>query len=222
MLEGEVRPVDLILDDTGQVVVNNVHVGAGRAGQPPRRPLEGAARLHRRRQAQPRPDRLPDRRPPGRLQAAAAAPARRGRRRGRQRPRPARADGRGRQRHQRRRRRRADPRGGPRGRAHRRDGQPAVGPAGQDRVRRPGGPRPPTPSATTCSRCAGPGCPCPARSSTAPRTARSPDRSGSAPGGSSPRRTRWCCPSASATSTSPGPDGLEPSAPAGQGRRTRA
>jgi diacylglycerol kinase (ATP) len=29
VLEGEVRPVDLILDDTGQVVVNNVHVGAG-------------------------------------------------------------------------------------------------------------------------------------------------------------------------------------------------
>jgi diacylglycerol kinase (ATP) len=29
VLEGEVRRVDLILDDTGQVVVNNVHVGAG-------------------------------------------------------------------------------------------------------------------------------------------------------------------------------------------------
>ena len=37
-------------------------------------------------------------------------------------------------------------------------------------------------------------CRCRARSSTAPRTARSPARSGSAPGGWSRRRTRWCCP----------------------------
>ncbi len=29
VLDGEVRPVDLLLDDTGQIVVNNVHVGAG-------------------------------------------------------------------------------------------------------------------------------------------------------------------------------------------------
>ena len=29
VLEGEVRPVDVLLDDTGRVVVNNVHVGAG-------------------------------------------------------------------------------------------------------------------------------------------------------------------------------------------------
>jgi diacylglycerol kinase (ATP) len=29
VLEGEVRPVDVMVDDTGQVVVNNVHVGAG-------------------------------------------------------------------------------------------------------------------------------------------------------------------------------------------------
>lgn len=29
VLEGEVRPVDLLVDDTGSIVVNNVHVGAG-------------------------------------------------------------------------------------------------------------------------------------------------------------------------------------------------
>ena len=29
MLEGEPRPVDLIVDETGEIVVNNVHVGAG-------------------------------------------------------------------------------------------------------------------------------------------------------------------------------------------------
>jgi len=29
VLEGEARPVDLLVDETGQVVVNNVHVGAG-------------------------------------------------------------------------------------------------------------------------------------------------------------------------------------------------
>ena len=32
--------MDLIVDELGEVVVNNVHVGAGAAGQPPRRPLE--------------------------------------------------------------------------------------------------------------------------------------------------------------------------------------
>ena len=59
---GEVRPMDLVVDEVGEVVVNSVHVGAGRQRQPPRRPLEGAARLGRGRQGQPRQARLPDRR----------------------------------------------------------------------------------------------------------------------------------------------------------------
>ena len=62
VLEGEVRPVDLIVDDTGQVVVNNVHVGAGAQASRRGARWKDAARLDRGRQGQPRPDRLPDRR----------------------------------------------------------------------------------------------------------------------------------------------------------------
>ena len=47
LVEGEVRPVDLVVDELGGVVVNHVHVGAERAGQPARHPLEGAARQGR-------------------------------------------------------------------------------------------------------------------------------------------------------------------------------
>ena len=40
-VEGEVRPVDLIVDEVGEIVVNNVHVGAGAQASRTRRPLEG-------------------------------------------------------------------------------------------------------------------------------------------------------------------------------------
>ena len=73
VLEGEVRRVDLILDDTGQVVVNNVHVGAG--AQASRRGARWKERLGSIGvgQAQPGPHRLPDRRRPGGVQAAASS-----------------------------------------------------------------------------------------------------------------------------------------------------
>ena len=44
VLEGEVRPVDLIVDETGEVVVNNVHVGA--SAQASRRGHRWKKRLH--------------------------------------------------------------------------------------------------------------------------------------------------------------------------------
>ena len=34
VVDGEARQIDLIVDEAGEVVVNNVHVGAGAAGQP--------------------------------------------------------------------------------------------------------------------------------------------------------------------------------------------
>ena len=153
-LAGEVRPMDLIVDELGEVVVNNVHVGAGAQASRRGAALEGAARLDRRRQGQPRQARLPDRRGAGGLQPAERAAARRGGRRGRHRPRPAGADGRGRQRRPRRRRHRAHPRGRPRGRQGRRDDLP------RRRRRWPGSATPSTcgaastTSATTCSTCA--------------------------------------------------------------------
>jgi diacylglycerol kinase (ATP) len=45
LLEGQVRPMDLIVDELGEVVVNNVHVGAG--AQASRRGARWKARLHR-------------------------------------------------------------------------------------------------------------------------------------------------------------------------------
>ena len=99
VLEGEVRRVDLILDDTGQVVVNNVHVGAG--AQASRRGARWKERLGSIGVGKVNLGRIGY--PIGAVQAAfkppAAPPARRGRRRGRQRPRPARAHGGDRQRH---------------------------------------------------------------------------------------------------------------------------
>ncbi len=44
VLEGEVRPVDLIVDETGEVVVNNVHVGTG--AQASRKGHRWKRRLH--------------------------------------------------------------------------------------------------------------------------------------------------------------------------------
>ena len=44
VLEGEPRPVDLIVDETGEIVVNNVHVGAG--AQASRRGHRWKHRLH--------------------------------------------------------------------------------------------------------------------------------------------------------------------------------
>ena len=62
LVEGEVRPVDLIVDELGEVVVNHVHVGAG--AQASRRGARWKERLGKvgYRQAQPRQARLPDRR----------------------------------------------------------------------------------------------------------------------------------------------------------------
>ena len=56
-----VRPMDLIVDEVGEVVVNSVHVGAGAKASRRGAPLEGAARLDRGRQGQPRQAGLPDR-----------------------------------------------------------------------------------------------------------------------------------------------------------------
>ena len=63
ILDGEPRPVDLLIDELGEIVVNNVHVGRRRPGQPEGPPLEAAPRLHRLRQGEPGQARLPDRRP---------------------------------------------------------------------------------------------------------------------------------------------------------------
>ena len=70
VLDGEPRPVDLIVDEIGEVVVNNVHVGAGAQASRHGPQVEDAARRHRRRQGQPRQARLPDRRPARRRQPA--------------------------------------------------------------------------------------------------------------------------------------------------------
>ena len=48
VLDGEVRPVDLIVDELGEVVVNNVHVGAGAQASRRGAALEGPARHDRR------------------------------------------------------------------------------------------------------------------------------------------------------------------------------
>ena len=70
MLDGEVRPIDLIVDEVGEIVVNNVHVGAGAEASRKGSTLEGPARLDRHRQAQPRQAGLPDRRGAVRVQPA--------------------------------------------------------------------------------------------------------------------------------------------------------
>ena len=109
--------------------------------EPPRRPLEGAARLGRGRQGQPRQARLPDRRGADRLETAHPAAAGRGRRAGGQRLRPAGPDGGRRQRLLGRRRRRAHPGRQPRGRPRRRDDLAGGRPAGAGPVRRAPRPR---------------------------------------------------------------------------------
>ena len=128
VLDGR-RPMDLIVDEVGEIVINNVHVGAG-----PRpaavATLEGAARLGRRRQGKPRPARLPDRGGPDRLEAADHPDPGRGRRQGRRRPGPAGADGRGRQRLVGRGRNGAHPGRRPARRPARRDGLPLRGAGG--------------------------------------------------------------------------------------------
>ena len=75
-VDGAPRPMDLIVDEVGEIVVNNVHAGAG--AQASRRGASWKDRLHvdRRRQAQPRQARLPDRRRDGRGQAAVHPAAR--------------------------------------------------------------------------------------------------------------------------------------------------
>jgi diacylglycerol kinase (ATP) len=45
VLDGEVRPMDLIVDELGEIVVNNVHVGAG--AQASRRGVRWKERLHK-------------------------------------------------------------------------------------------------------------------------------------------------------------------------------
>ena len=93
----------------------------GRPGEQAGDPLEGAPRLGRRRQGQPRQARLPDRRRHHGLEPAPAPAPGRDRRRGRQRPRPPGAPGGGRQRLVGRWRNRADTRRRARGRAAGRD-----------------------------------------------------------------------------------------------------
>ena len=63
VLAGEARPVDLIVDETGSIVVNNVHVGVGAQASRKGAQVEGPPRLGRGRQGQPRQARLPHRRP---------------------------------------------------------------------------------------------------------------------------------------------------------------
>ena len=70
VLSGEPRKVDLIVDETGNVVVNNVHVGVGAQASRKRRQVEDPAGRDRRRQGEPRQARLPDRRRAGRLPPA--------------------------------------------------------------------------------------------------------------------------------------------------------
>ena len=114
--------MDLIVDEVGEIVVNNVHVGAGAQASRTRR-TAGRSGSARSASARSTSASSATRSAPllAAVQPAERAAARRGRRRGRQRPRPAGADGRGRQRRQRRRRHRAHPRGRPRGRPARRD-----------------------------------------------------------------------------------------------------
>ena len=124
------RPMDLIVDELGGVVVNNVHVGAG--AQASRRGARWKERLGTIGYgSQPRQLGYPIGAAAGRRQAAVPPAARRGRRRGGRRHRPADPDGRDRQRPQRRRRHRADPRGGPGGRQARRDDLARDRPAGR-------------------------------------------------------------------------------------------
>ncbi len=143
------EPMDLVVDEVGEIVVNNVHAGAG--AQASRRGAKWKDRLHAvgvgkvnlGKLGYPIGARL------GRGQAAVHPGPGRGGRRGGRRPRPADPHGRGRQRRQRRRRHRADPARRPRRRHGRRDGLPvdrAVGPA---RVRRQAGQSAGTRSATT-------------------------------------------------------------------------
>ena len=76
VLAGEPRKVDLIVDETGNVVVNNVHVGVGAQASRKGAQVEDPAGRRRRRQGQPRQARLPHRRrscPPSTRPAGACA-----------------------------------------------------------------------------------------------------------------------------------------------------
>ena len=73
VLAGEPRQVDLIVDETGEIVVNNVHVGVGAQASRKGAEVEGPPRLDRGRQGQPRQARLPDRRPARRVPPAELA-----------------------------------------------------------------------------------------------------------------------------------------------------
>ena len=81
VLDGEVRPVDLIVDETRRGRRQQRARRRERPGQPAGPPLEEPPPRHRHRQGQPRQARLPDRRCSRGVPAAPAAPARRGRRR---------------------------------------------------------------------------------------------------------------------------------------------
>ena len=67
IVDGEVREMDLIVDEVGEIVVNNVHVGAGAEASREGPHLEDPPGLDRHRQGQPRQARLPDRRRPVRV-----------------------------------------------------------------------------------------------------------------------------------------------------------
>ncbi len=61
VVDGEVRETDLIVDEVGEIVVNNVHVGAGAEASRKGSTLEDPAGLDRHRQAEPGQAGLPDR-----------------------------------------------------------------------------------------------------------------------------------------------------------------
>ena len=87
---GEVRPMDLIVDEVGEIVVNNVHVGAG--AQASRRGARGRTGCGTSASARSTSASWATRSArSAAVQAAVRAHARRGGRRGRHRPRPARS-----------------------------------------------------------------------------------------------------------------------------------
>ena len=143
------RPIDLIVDEVGEIVVNNVHAGAG--AQASRKGAEWKERLHSVGVGKANLGKLGY--PIGAALAAVETPLHPGRRRGRRRDdrRHGRADpdGRGRQRRQGRRRHRADAVRRPARRPGRRDDLPRDRPVGQVRLRRPADDRQASPSATT-------------------------------------------------------------------------
>ena len=149
VLDGEPRTVDLIIDEVGSVVVNNVHVGVGaqasrkghggRAGSAPSASARSTSASSATRSA---PCSRPSTRRAGGCGSRSTARW--------STTSTARPDGRDRQRRQRRRRHRAEPRRRHRGRPARRDDLPGREADGEARLRRQAAHAATTTSATTC------------------------------------------------------------------------